>query len=478
MLRKTPLLWLIFLVTALWAVDNSTVSTSTATVKRAHRPRQSNTQMRKLRAVGEKVLTPNPAFQNPNAGPMPAQAPKTPKLDRNAPTPSRSERFFKKVADVMTTSWNNNIFVWLPAVSTDPNTGPTYGILPVLVLSDPNEHHIRHLLAPSYTYNELFGQTVTGRYYFYPTAESQLFATASFSARTNRELKIRYEDAELLGGRIFLRTEAYYDVDGSQRFFGIGPNTRESDEAGFTSHDRVIRTDVGLNFLGNMRFATGIRYRHFGWTNNIIPNVDDFSVKFPVTAGQPRQDTLVQSFSLLWDTRDLPITPSKGSSGLFFFEKTNRAWGSDSHYTRYGLEGKRFIPWKQGKQITALHGMFDQANGGNIPFYELTMLGGRETLRGFGEGRFIDRGRILFNVEHRIELTSLALMGVTTKFEVGPFIDVGTVFPRPTDMQRKDFLTVYGASFRAAVKPNVVGSVDVGIGKEGVGVYVGINYPF
>ena len=69
-------------------------------------------------------------------------------------------------------------------------------------------------------------------------------------------------------------------------------------------------------------------------------------------------------------------------------------------------------------------------------------------------------------------------MGVVTRFEVGPFVDIGTVFPRPGDMQLKDVLTVVGGSFRAAVKPNVVGSVDVGIGREGPGVYVGISYPF
>ena len=125
-----------------------------------------------------------------------------------------------------------------------------------------------------------------------------------------------------------------------------------------------------------------------------------------------------------------------------------------------------------------IHGLFDKENGSNIPFYELATLGGRETLRGFGEGRFSDRGRLLFNIEHRVQLTAIEVMGVVTKFEVGPFFDLGTVFDKGGDMQAKYFYPVYGAAFRAAVKPNVVGSVDVGVGKEGPGVYVGLNYPF
>src|SRR5262249_28720516 len=159
----------------------------------------------------------NPSFQGPKprAGAMPLNAPPTPKLEPlppAPPTPTASERFFRAVAKVMTLSWDDNIFVWLPAISTDPNAGPTFGLMPVLVLSNPENHHIRHLIAPSYTYNGLFGQTVTGRYYFYPTDASQLYAVASYSQHTNRELKARYENSSFLGGRAFIRGEAYYDV--------------------------------------------------------------------------------------------------------------------------------------------------------------------------------------------------------------------------------------------------------------------------
>jgi len=104
----------------------------------------------------------------------------------------------------MTATWDNNIFVWLPAISTDPNSGPTYGILPVLVLSEKVHHHIQHLVAPSYTYNTTFGQTLTGRYYFYPDDQSQLYTIASYSTHTNREVKIRYENAAFLEGRAFV----------------------------------------------------------------------------------------------------------------------------------------------------------------------------------------------------------------------------------------------------------------------------------
>lgn len=486
--RKARVLLIGLLGTAavVWAAQDYEVKKSTSTThgipayphgNPPHRP--AHPHMQKLRKASEKVLTSNPDFQGPQSQPMPPQAPKAPQLNPEAPVvaPSGTEAFLKAAAKIMTTTWDNNIFVWLPAISTDPNTGPTIGILPVLVLSDKVSHHIRHLIAPSYTYNELFGQTVTARYYFYPSDQSQLYAIGSYSQHVNREAKVRYENVDFLDGRAFIRGEAYYDADGSLRFFGVGPNTGSGSEAGYTGRDKVLHGDMGFNFLEYLRASFGLRYRRMG-IDRTVAEVKDLSDVFPTLASQPQQSTVVQEFHLLWDSRDYPVTPSRGQSGEIFFETTSQGWGSDSDFIRYGMEGKEFFPWKDGKQTTVVHGLFDKANGPNIPFYELATLGGRETLRGFGDGRFSDRGRVLFNVEHRVQLTKIEVMGVVTKFEVGPFIDAGTVFPNADGIQMKYVYPVYGAAFRAVVKPNVVGSVDVGVGREGPGVFVGINYPF
>ena len=90
----------------------------------------------------------------------------------------------------------------------------------------------------------------------------------------------------------------------------------------------------------------------------------------------------------------------------------------------------------------------------------------------------MDRGRLVLNLEHRVTCASLSLMGIQTNFEVAPFFDLGSVFPTLPQIERRHFWPVYGTAFRAAVKPNVVGDVEVGVGREGPAVYVDINYPF
>lgn len=208
-----------------------------------------------------KATSPNPKVQPPEPSPLPSGAAPMPEPQREAPPANAAEGFFNAVAKVMTKSWNGNIFVWLPALSTDPNTGPTFGLLPVLVLVDSTSHHIRHLLAPSFTYNDLFGATGTMRYYWYPTDDSQLYTTGSYSQHTNRELKLRYENTAAYEGVIFWRAEAYHRVKGSERFFGIGPATDDRDESGYVSRDTTARGAVGVNFLRYWRASVGMRAR-------------------------------------------------------------------------------------------------------------------------------------------------------------------------------------------------------------------------
>jgi hypothetical protein len=219
---------------------------STPTVmqlKQMRRFRPRKPPLRQLQEMPKKIqrvikkTSPNPKVQSPTPSSMPGQAPVMPAGPTMPAQPSRTERFLGAVAKIMTKAWGQNLFVWLSAFSTDSNAGPKAGVLPVLVLSDQTTHHIRHLFAPSYTYNELYGQTGTWRYYYYPTDASQLFTTASLSEHTNREVKARYENTSARDGVLYIRAESYYTVDAANRFFGIGSRTSEADETGYTSKD-------------------------------------------------------------------------------------------------------------------------------------------------------------------------------------------------------------------------------------------------
>jgi hypothetical protein len=123
--------------------------------------------------------------------------------------------------------------------------------------------------------------------------------------------------------------------------------------------------------------------------------------------------------------------------------------------------------------------------GKEAPFWALSRLGGdrnlvgfRQALRGFGEGRFIDNNLFAANVELRSRVFALDLFATHVALELAPFFDVGRVFPTLSTNPFRQLHPVGGLGFRGVAAPFVVGYVDVGYGSEGFAVFSGINYPF
>ena len=128
--------------------------------------------------------------------------------------------------------------------------------------------------------------------------------------------------------------------------------------------------------------------------------------------------------------------------------------------------------------ITIIRGAYNQTLGSNVPFLERSILGGETTLRGYGRNRFIDSSFLLFNFEERIRLLRWRVFNVNADWELAPFVDVGTVAESILKTRSKNLQFNPGIGFRATVKPNIVGRVDIGFGNEGVAVFVGLGYPF
>ncbi len=113
------------------------------------------------------------------------------------------------------------------------------------------------------------------------------------------------------------------------------------------------------------------------------------------------------------------------------------------------------------------------------PFYRWPSLGGHNSYRGAGDGRWVDRNLLALTLEQRIEMFRLHHFGVVSHWEVAPFLDVGKVFPTIGKFNFKDFHPAGGVAFRALVRPQVVGHVEVGFGSGGNNaVFMGLDYPF
>ena len=152
------------------------------------------------------------------------------------------------------------------------------------------------------------------------------------------------------------------------------------------------------------------------------------------------------------------------------------------NYTRYGATFKTFLPadsagGSEPRFITAFDAQFENING-SAPFWLMPQLGGKYSLRSYGEGRFVDHSMIVFGAEERCRVYSKMISGIPASFWVDPFVGVGTVSREPDVMRGKYMRPAAGVAFRVVSRPQIVESLDLGYGQEGLATFFDFNYSF
>ncbi|HBL18229.1 MAG: hypothetical protein A2X36_06080 [Elusimicrobia bacterium GWA2_69_24] len=412
-----------------------------------------------------------PLIREPEAAVPPAKYP----TELEAPLPKHPFP-----VSLLMGSLRNGMFIRLPIVDTNPNRGFTYGVMPILVLHGKDETRIRHIHAPSVTHNKTFGFVPTYRYYYYPTTKANYQARASISKAEDREAMLQFEDMDFLGRDIAATAKVQYDVDGSKRFYGIGPDSPRGAESNFTRKTALYNFRLGLPILpeSGLRFNFAHQLAGVRLAAGVIDDLPDIGVSFPeVTPDHWHQDAEFQLY-IDYDTRDEAVTTSRGVYAKIMIENSQTDWGSEYAFQRYGTDLRAF--WKPdpaAKHATAARLRYEQIIG-DAPFHLMPSLGGKKLHRAYGDGRYIDKGMWTASLEERVTVYRVGVSGVSTDIELAPFVELGTVFSTPKRMASRYCRPVYGIAVRAVARPQVVGSIDLGWGQEGSNVFMDINYSF
>lgn len=372
------------------------------------------------------------------------------------------------------------MFIRLPIMDTDPNRGITIGVMPIWVLQGATDDRIHQIHAPSLTYNKNFQAIPTYRFYYYPQEDATFVGRASYSKYEGEALG-EYEDGSFLGTDFDVYGRLQYNIDAGQRFFGFGPDSPKSGESNYREEFTQYRLGAGVRVAPGS--AWRVRYsKHFQAgriTPGALPNLPNFAQAHPSQVSSAYRQTSENRLSLDYDTRDHGVTPSRGILVKTFAEYSIRGFESQFDYSRYGLDARWFRPWTSDKdKVFAIQAKYEQLLGPPPPFWMQSHLGGKYSLRAYGNGRYIDRGMAALNIEQRFKVFEAKTAGVTTELQLAPFIGVGEVFDNPGRASSRYARTVVGAAIRAVAKPQVVGSVDFGVGREGLAVFMDINYSF
>ena len=364
----------------------------------------------------------------------------------------------------------------LPIFTTDPNERQTYGAL--LAIIDAREGAFHSLLVPYVTYNPLLGVAASVHYERFFDHNRKFDTDVSQSTRNQAFYRLRYADPNLRGPHYRFEGFALYENDRTARFFGIGANSLESNETNYTLRQGGGEVILGRRLMPELIASLTERLRSVTIRRGAVDSLPFLQDVFTDIPGEDGSFVWAHRLALTYDTRNSLVMPTQGRFGQVFVEVADEAIGSKASFVRYGLEGRWLWPHLGERLVLALRGLVGRVDGSNIPFFELSELGGDETLRGFGENRFLDEGRVLVNAEERFKVFQLNYGNVRTDIELAVFTDVGRVFHNFSDLGSGKIQAVVGGGIRFLAASQIVAKIDVGVGSEGVAIFTGLDYPF
>ncbi len=179
---------------------------------------------------------------------------------------------------------------------------------------------------------------------------------------------------------------------------------------------------------------------------------------------------------LQYDSRDIPINAWKGSLINFDYTVYGSYLGGDNDYSILNADFRHYINTGKVGSTFAM-----QARGrfgfGDVPYGEMSQLGTPWDLRGYTWGQFRDESMIFVLAEYRLQFSNpdetLKKSGVVAWVGGGSIFGIGN-----TEEQNNRILPNFGVGYRLELQPRMNMRIDMGFGRETMGIYFNFNEAF
>jgi outer membrane protein assembly factor BamA len=280
------------------------------------------------------------------------------------------------------------------------------------------------------------------------------------------------------GGQHGLQGDWRY-LDMSQNTYGLGPVQPDSlaDNVGF----QLLRfQETGYIRIANDLYG-GIGYRldhHFGISD---PNANG-PIPSPLVdynGGQNLSQTTSSggTFSLLYESRDNPINPSKGFLLETAFHMYAQWLGSDDSWQAFQFQFRIYPRLDRRGDTTLALRAFAWTTFGHAPYLDLPAIGwDREnrTGRGYVQGRIRAANIWYAEAELRQQITRNGLIGAAAFFNLTSASDVGGTRLSPADQ-------AYGIGLRLKLNKKTGSNITADLGFDKFGkarFYLGTGEAF
>ncbi len=373
----------------------------------------------------------------------------------------------------------------VPNISVDPTNGVTLGLIPTW-LEHSSTGSIVRIIAPDVVHNDDFGWGGHMRILAFPSPDTQWSIVAGIKQRVESSFDALYEGGLTRTRRWSERAEFSYDRSGTARFFGVGNASPYADQSVYTDQRLRVRLRLGWNVTHAWQVAGTLIVQKVRVSAGHLPRIASITRRFPRVEGMGTTHEVLERIALVYDTRDNITVPTRGVDIIVYAGGASRNGALDgSLFTEAGVDGRFYWSPTHSLTIAAHVDLRYMPSLHDVPFWALSsiggdrsIVGGPQTLRGYGESRFYGRNSFVMNIEFRQKVLTVDTLGTRIDLQIAPFYDAGRVFTRSATFPIDKLHNVVGVGFRGIAPPFIVGYVDVGYGSEGAAVFTGINYPF
>lgn len=299
---------------------------------------------------------------------------------------------------------------------------------------------------------------------------SKLSLTASGNLRERQNYRFDWKRIRLLDPLLF-RMQLRYRYLPDEAFYGIGPESRKADLTSFDHEYTMAEAGLDLDLSRSLSLFGIFRYDYNNAYNGDEHRpIKDLYSKTTLPGLQTRVKIAQVQAGLALDSRNRLGNPSAGNELIFsgtLFRDTDgeqfNFWkieGDLTHYLHFG--------YNRVLAIRVAGAMTEAEDGSSVPFYFLSELGERESIRGFDRGRFRDLDMFLGSLEYRIPIWH----SIDSFF----FADAGQVAHDIfKDLSGKDLQFGFGGGIRFYNTKDLVAVLQLAASKERFRIYFNLN---
>jgi len=250
-------------------------------------------------------------------------------------------------------------------------------------------------------------------------------------------------------------------------YYGIGSDI-SGEELGVVNanfiqiKERLLRNVTRNWYLGLELDYERLTQVNFDWIDGRKP--------FGSIRGEDGYANLGLGLGLVYDNRHNVLNVRHGFLSEIGVLHSNPFWGSTNRHRTLFTDNRAFL--QTSKRNVMAFQLIGRFTAGDVPFNQLSLMGGETMMRGYYLGKYRDNNLLAFQAEHR---------WLPFKFSkrIGGAVFAGLGSVSPT-LDFKKLLWSAGGGFRVLIFPkrDIFTRADVGFTPDGVGFYIFVGEAF